>query len=994
MQKEKVSAPGLPAGIVLRERLFRLLEKSSEKPAVWISGPGGSGKTTLVSSYLEARKLPTLWYQVDQRDADPATFFYFMGLALRESVCADQEPLPLLTPEYLAGIKAFARRYFVQLFRQLPVPSAIVLDNYQDVSSSSPFHELVMEGLLLIPDGVTLIVLSRNEPPPVLSVPESVERFEFLGWSDLRFSFEEAKQFALTQTDCPLETEALSRLYTKTDGWIAGLLMVLESLKESALDYQLLDKLPLDKVFGYFADKIFDASDHELQEFLLKTVFAPEITAHMAAQLTGIGSSEQILTRLSRNRFFTEKHSSVDPVYQYHPLFREFLLARAEKTFSAEEVIEIRRNAATLLEEAGRTEDAAGLLLQAADWGGLTQLILNSAPIFVCEGRSDAVLAWLECLPGETVARVPGLLYWMGVCQLLHSPSRSRDCFRKAFDLYRQANEKVGMFLSWSGGAQVSLYDGEFTPLDQWLSLLDGMQMDDFSFPSQQLEEQVVMSIFNAMAFRQPQHPDINKWRDRAAPLVRGSSDLDFRLQSAVYLLVFDLWNGEFGRATFLLDQAQVMVRSRKVSPMTEITLLNAQVLHAFYNGAWARGVAVAVDALRMADETGVHVWDSQLMGNGTACALSMGDHATADRLLQSMESRLEWFNKRIDFGQYHGLRGWRDGLRKDYPAALRHLELSVEAFHDIGFLAPEVVSLGALVENLRAVGEAERAEVYLSRAFDIAYGMKSRYLEFICLLHSAQFALDACGEAQAQSLLRRAMSLGAAGGYLSGWFWQPAALLRLCLKALESDIEVNYVRGLIRRWSLVPETPPLHIESWPWPLKIRTLGGFELLVNDEPVVLIGKAKKPLELLKALVSFGAKSVPLERLSDALWPDADGDMAKRSFDTTLHRLRKLLGCEKALQIQSGRLSIDPRHCWIDIRAFERFCAEVEEGLKGKGPGENAGNLPISYERAVALYRGHFLPDDTHQSWTLSMREQMRGRSLQLSGSADGYREALE
>src|SRR6185369_11236361 len=97
-----------------------------------------------------------------------------------------------------------------------------------------------------------------------------------------------------------------------------------------------------------------------------------------AELLTGIGSSEQILSKLSRNRFFTGKSSSSGSVYQYHPLFREFLLARAEQTFPVDESREIRRKAASLLVGAGRTEDAAGLLMEAADWDGMTELILNS----------------------------------------------------------------------------------------------------------------------------------------------------------------------------------------------------------------------------------------------------------------------------------------------------------------------------------------------------------------------------------------------------------------------------------------------------------------------------------------------------------------------------------------------------------------------------------------------------------------------------------------
>src|SRR6185369_7433751 len=128
------------------------------------------------------------------------------------------------------------------------------------------------------------------------------------------------------------------------------------------------------------------------------------------------------------------------------------------------------------------------------------------------------------------------------------------------------------------------------------LSLLDGMHMDDVAFPSQQLEDQVSMSIYNAMAFRQPQHPDISRWRERGAPVVRGSADINFRLQSASQLLVHDLWHGNFGRATFMLEQAQSMARSRRITPMTEITIRNAQALHAFFTGEWALGVSVAVE--------------------------------------------------------------------------------------------------------------------------------------------------------------------------------------------------------------------------------------------------------------------------------------------------------------------------------------------------------------------------------------------------------------
>lgn len=99
----KITRPA-PTGCYPRQRLFRALDRGLKRPILWISGPPGSGKTTLVSSYVAARKLPCIWYQVDPRDGDVATCFYYLGLAARKAAPRICKALPLLTPEYLTGL--------------------------------------------------------------------------------------------------------------------------------------------------------------------------------------------------------------------------------------------------------------------------------------------------------------------------------------------------------------------------------------------------------------------------------------------------------------------------------------------------------------------------------------------------------------------------------------------------------------------------------------------------------------------------------------------------------------------------------------------------------------------------------------------------------------------------------------------------------------------------------------------------------------------------
>ena len=72
------TTPPSVAGVLPRRRLFRRLDRRA-RPVTWVWGPPGSGKTTLVASYLRARRHGGLWYQLDDADGDPATFFYHLS---------------------------------------------------------------------------------------------------------------------------------------------------------------------------------------------------------------------------------------------------------------------------------------------------------------------------------------------------------------------------------------------------------------------------------------------------------------------------------------------------------------------------------------------------------------------------------------------------------------------------------------------------------------------------------------------------------------------------------------------------------------------------------------------------------------------------------------------------------------------------------------------------------------------------------------------------
>ena len=82
-------------------------------------------------------------------------------------------------------------------------------------------------------------------------------------------------------------------------------------------------------VFDYLAGEIFQKTDAGTQDLLLNTAYLAQMTAAMAQALTGNERAGRILAELHRNNYFVAlRQARPEPVYQYHPMFREFLLAR------------------------------------------------------------------------------------------------------------------------------------------------------------------------------------------------------------------------------------------------------------------------------------------------------------------------------------------------------------------------------------------------------------------------------------------------------------------------------------------------------------------------------------------------------------------------------------------------------------------------------------------------------------------------------------------
>jgi len=369
------------------------------------------------------------------------------------------------------------------------------------------------------------------------------------------------------------------------------------------------------------------------------------------------------------------------------------------------------------------------------------------------------------------------------------------------------------------------------------------------------------------------------------------------------------------------------------------------------------------------------------------------------DNLYRKIEAFVEEVTTRThkswDISNYHLLRTREALLRDDLGEASSHAELALEFSADMESTGKLALIHLAKAYVMQASGRPGDADECLGHTFALIGESKNENVEFNAHWAKAEFALKQEDESAGLAALKKALTIGKRRGYLDIFIERPPVTARLCARALEAGIEIEYVRELIRTRNLIPDECLVHLENWPWILQIYTMGQFRIAIDGKPVEFSRKTQqKPLAMLKALVAFGGSGVNEEHIADALWPDAEGDMAHRSFATTLHRLRKLIGRHEVISLQRGRLTLDDRYCWVDARAFEHLIRKADALWEKEHPTDKDVAEAVQVTRnAIDIYWGPFLAGESEEFWVISARESLRSKFLRSVEKLGRYREKV-
>ena len=966
------SAVRLPAKLVrphvghavARTRLFRLIE-SQTAPGLWIHGPPGNGKTTLVASYVEQRRGSPIWFQVDADDREPSTFFFYLTQALRAHLPPEHK-IPVADTERRDDWPGFARRFFRNVLTGLAGDAILVFENIHEMGGvlDDALAQLAAE----VAGGQRIIFTSHQPPPAAFVGLLAARHLAEIDAQALRFDMAETSALVVGVTGRVATPAALERLQHATEGWAAGIVL---------LGAQTFAPEPEDdaaagaetRLFEYFSRTVIAKLPDPTRSLLEACAFFPDFDGDLAVAASGNAAAADLLDQLHRSRLFIEKrHTDKGMVYRCHGLLAQALRDRVGLPHT---VARRRALAAAgkLLVANARLEPSIALLIGGDAADDAASNLVKIAEAMIAEGRLEQFIRLATLLPADSRRREPWVDYYCGLCLSAQNALTAQRVFSQTYERFDAAGDALGCTLC----AAAIVLDIEtnwhsYEGLERWCKLLDRHWSPKLVFSTPESELRAFAGLIAARFGATPTNEERTDIPSRAVLLIQAAADTNAQVSAATMMIHWFMNARDPTRALYFENFIEREVRIDRASPNMSATwywilsMLNASAARILRRPELAeRSRAYRLTAATIVEAHALTTMKVSLAHAEAARCVVSRDILGIREALDAVESAVQPNQPRLMVA--HLYRRTQLHLLSAAPneawAAICHLiDLGRSAHYPEKHLSGYYDLAASVLLHLNRFDDAleynARSLQGVMAGHRQNFEVNSKFIRTVSALHTSEDAAlpllaDFFGTLREHRLLDFGRDVA-------------RPLAHTSAHALRHKIESAFVYELVVQRNFPP--PANADENWPWPLKICALGTFTVTIGGKPLAFDGKAqKKPLEMLQLVVahqdSATAIGPKVQWLIDELWSNAEAKDPQGAFDTTLHRLRKLIGIDGAIILADGRLSFNTALTWCDVNAFETLAGS---------------HHPLQQTRALAYYSGALL-HATSYVWAAAPRERL-------------------
>ncbi len=395
----KLKIPSLKSSLLFRKDLIEQLRSAEGYPFILISGPAGSGKTSLVCQWVREKRIKVAWYSLDQEDNEADLFFrYLLAAFIRADDWFDEVLGPMLrNRQRLTGEVVIP--LIIESFSCLDRRIHLVLDDFHYIENEE-ILAAIARLIQYVPTLLRIVILSRFCLPASLeAVVLKKERLEITD-ADLRFTVAETADLFRKLMPGYRFNHRIRDLNRLMEGWAAGLQLVGLSIRSKGPDFSLPTILNQahEKVASYLIYDILSRQPEKIRNFVLTTALLDRFNPDLCNQLTHSDDSARILARLTRMNLFLIPLNGHNNWYRYHHIFSEVVRHRVSLD-DPPQVPATLRNAASWFAANNHLEDAMRSAVGSGDLEFAADLMEDHLSQYLELFDPMAGLRWILKLP-------------------------------------------------------------------------------------------------------------------------------------------------------------------------------------------------------------------------------------------------------------------------------------------------------------------------------------------------------------------------------------------------------------------------------------------------------------------------------------------------------------------------------------------------------------------------------------------------------------------